>query len=88
MKPKHIKKETAKRLREGFHTDLMELIEDGIDLYGEKNFERGYGAFFEDGSMHAQRLAEHIKYYVGFGGFKELDLAKVIEDYFNSLKTE
>ena len=99
MKSKHIKKETAKRLREGFHTDLMELIEDGIDLYGEKNFERGYQSFFGDAAVHSQRIAEVIKSYAPLIGHTprkgeichvlELDdLAKVIEEYFNSLKTE
>ena len=84
MKPKHIKKETAKRLREGFHTDLMELIEDGIDLYGEKNFERGYQSFFGDASVHAERIATMLFTYPD-----SINPAKeIIEDYFNSLKTE
>ncbi len=92
MKSKHIKKETAKRLREGFHTDLMELIEDGIDLYGEKDFERGYQSFFGDAHVHARNLASEI--HINFGVTStELqapidDLANVIEEYFNSLKTE
>ena len=101
MKPKHIKKETAKRLREGFHTDLMELIEEAIDLYGEKDFERGYHSFFADASVHASRIAELIGeafitsdipvVYKPKGSrvvFESNDLAKVIENYFNSLKTE
>ena len=84
MKSKHIKKETAKRLREGFHTDLMELIEDGIDLYGEKTFMRGHDSFFEDASVHAQRLAEKLFVYPD-----SINPAKeIIEEYFNSLKTE
>ena len=96
MKSKHIKKETAKRLREGFHTDLMELIEDGIDLYGEKNFERGYQSFFGDASVHALRIAKNIEergVVVVLGSKYDVfmtteSLAKIIEKYFNSLKTE
>jgi len=84
MKPKHIKKETAKRLREGFHTDLMELIEEAIDLYGEKDFERGYQSFFADAHIHAIRIASDLK----CASSKNIDPVKIIEDYFNSLKTE
>lgn len=89
MKPKHIKKETAKRLRMGFHTDLMDLIEESIDLYTEKTFMRGHDSFFEDASVHAGRIATDIKLYGGFGVDISIDsLAEIIENYFNSLKTE
>lgn len=92
MKPKHIKKETAKRLREGYHTYLMEAIEESIDLYTEETFSRGHDSFFADASVHAIRIASEI--HINFGvSNTELnapikDLAKVIEEYFNSLKTE
>lgn len=89
MKPKHIKKETAKRLREGFHTDLMELIEEAIDLYGEKDFERGCQSFFADASVHASRIANEIKLSSNsIGDLTEGGMSAIIENYFNSLKTE
>ena len=92
MKSKHIKKETAKRLREGYHTYLMEAIEESIDLYTEETFSRGHDSFFADASVHAYRIAEKIfKEYTNQkdGKYKDpKDLAKVIEEYFNSLKTE
>lgn len=86
MKPKHIKKETAQRIRDGFHSDLMSLIEEGIDLYTEKTFMRGHDSFFEDASVHAYRIAELIR-DVKRGSTVE-DLAKIIEYYFNSFKSE
>ena len=88
MKPKHIKKETAKRLREGFHTDLMGLIEEAIDLYGEKEFERGYQSFFGDAHVHASRIASDLKCAFAKKKLTEDKTAIVIEDYFNSLKAE
>lgn len=88
MKSKHIKKETAKRLREGFHTDLMELIEDGIDLYGEKNFTRGHDSFFEDASVHAVRIAKLIHEEMKHTEISRFNSEKIILEYFNSLKTE
>ena len=88
MKPKHIKKETAKRLREGYHTYLMEAIEESIDLYTEETFSRGHDSFFADASVHAQKIAELLHGTRTIMGFTKDDFAKIIEDYFNSLKTE
>jgi hypothetical protein len=100
MKPKHIKKETAKRLREGFHTDLMNVFEEAVDLYGEDEFERGYQSFFGDASAHAERIAGLINFalagkYAGEGNPHRAKsllplsiMERVIEEYFNSLKTE
>ena len=84
MKPKHIKKETAKRLREGFHTDLMDLIEEGIDLYTEKTFMRGHDSFFEDASVHAANIAERLRHVIS----DRFEAEIIILEYFNSLKTE
>lgn len=100
MKPQYIKNKTAQRLRDGFHTDLMAIFEESIDLYTEKNFNRGHDSFFEDASIHAYRIAEqicnHFDAYgikltfipkaTGYDAFDTEDLAKVIEDYFNSIK--
>ena len=92
MKAKHIKKETAKRLREGYYSDLMDLIGEAVDIYTDKNFSRGYDSFFDDASVHAYRIAEllhkcrgAVKLYPD-GGTEAF--AKVIEEYFDSLKTE
>ena len=97
MKAKHIKKETAKRLREGYYSDLMDLIGEAVDIYTDKNFSRGYDSFFDDASVHAHMIAEllHMKFtiinYDTGGRYLEGEteaFANVIEEYFDSLKTE
>ena len=92
MKAKHIKKETAKRLREGYYSDLMDLIGEAVDIYTDKNFSRGYDSFFDDASVHAHRIAELLNRNFNTGGWyfdREIEkFAKVIEEYFDSLKTE
>lgn len=101
MKPKHIKKETANRLRMGFHTDLIDIFEEAIDLYIEDSFNREYDSFFADSAVHSKRIAVKISNAISAGEvsgsfgmlhstffYDSDDLAKVIEEYFNSLKTE
>ena len=92
MKPKHIKKETANRLRMGFHTDLMNVFEEAVDLYTEDSFNRGYDSFFDDARIHAERLAERIMTLSAMRSakapFNVIAATEVIEEYFNSLKTE
>lgn len=89
MKSQLLKKKTVKSLKEGSYTSLINIIEEAIDLYGEKEFERGYQSFFGDASVHASRIASDI--YCAFRDsitLTEESMAKIIEEYFNSLKTE
>jgi len=87
-----ISKKTIKRIKAGYHDDLMEAIEFLIDSYDEDKFEDGYRSCLADMSVRSYRLAEHIVKKTTYGGIKLPDIAvdvlsKVIEEYFtNALK--
>ena len=88
-----ITKKTIKRIKDGYHDDLMESIEFLIDTYNEDKFDAGYKSCMEDLSVRSYRLAEHIHRNFGLSS-DELkapldDLTKAIEEYFNeALKQE
>lgn len=100
MKSQYLKKKTVKRLEDGHHSDLMCLIEEAVDIYMEESFERGHQSFFGDAPVHAHRLSLKICEWFQIAGFsctmidkdtasinvESDDIAKIIEEYFNSLK--
>lgn len=84
-----ITKKTIKRIKAGYHDDLMDAIELLIDTYYEDKFDSGYKARIEDEAVFAYRLAEHL--------IKELPILRadpdalsgIIKEYFdNALKEE
>jgi hypothetical protein len=79
---KKITKKTLKRIKEGYHGDLMEAIEFLLDTYNEDKWNGGYQSCFQDMAVRSQRLAEHInnKY---LNGAKKDDLSEIIIEYFN-----
>lgn len=89
-----ITKKTIKRIKDGFHDDLIESIEFLIDTYNEDKFDAGYKSCMEDMSVRSYRLAEYIVEHTTLGGKKtgkfDFDqgakeiLAKVIEEYFTN----
>ena len=92
---KKITKKTIKRIKKGYHDDLIQSIEFLIDTYNEDKFDAGYKSCMEDLSVRSYRLAETIfntKEGVSKGKdnkgkplyfFETVDdLAKVIEEYF------
>jgi len=93
-----ISKKTIKRIKNGYHDDLMDAIEFLVDTYNEDKFDAGYKSCMEDLFVRSYKLAEHIKDKapsIGHRPKKEEivhvleidDLAKLIEDYFtNALK--
>jgi len=96
-----ITKETIKRIKEGYHDDLMEAIEFLLDSYDDDKYTMGYTACLFDLSVRSYRLAEHIHKVaekkgavatiVGDKDFIHVldvdETAKVIEDYYtNALK--
>ena len=83
-----LKKETAKRLKNGSYSTLIEVFEEAVDSYNEKAFEQGYGACLDDMIVRSQLLAEYIDKH-SEAPLKVDELAKVIDDYFtNALKEE
>jgi len=98
-----ITKKTIKRIKTGFHDDLIDAIEFLIDSYKEDRFDTGYRSCLDDLSVHSYRLAEHIHKVaekkgaaatiVGDKDFIHVldvdETAKVIEDYYTkALKQE
>jgi hypothetical protein len=98
-----ITKKTIKRIKAGYHDDLMDAIELLIDTYKEDKFDSGYKSCLEDMSVRCYRLAEYLSEQADSKGklgkdcngeplsyFDDTDeLAKVIDDYFyNALKDE
>jgi len=94
-----ITKKTIKRIKTGFHDDLIDAIEFLIDSYKEDRFDTGYRSCLDDLSVRSYRLAEHICKTPGEKGkdkdgkplsyLNEDELAKVIEDYYTkALKQE
>lgn len=85
-----ITKKTIRRIKWGYHDDLIDAIEFLIDSYNEDKFDAGYQSCMEDMSVRAYRLVEYIreKGWIFDSGSNE-DLAKLIEDYFtDALKKE
>jgi len=90
-----ITKKTIKRIKEGFHDDLMDAIEFLIDSYDEDKFDNGYRSCLEDLSVRSYRLAEHIVKNTTLGNKDTVkedftstavdDLAKVIENYYTNV---
>ena len=90
-----ITKETIKRIKGGYHDDLMDAIEFLIDTYKEDKFDAGYKSCLEDLSVRSYRLAEHIhkealrigkKIKTDLVWILEVDeLAKIIEDYYTNV---
>jgi translation elongation factor EF-Ts len=95
-----ITKKQIKQIRSGNHATLMECLEFLLDSYEEDKYELGYDSCVADLSVHAQRLAKYItKTMIKIGKTaKEMSsedvmyvfddtktLAKVIEDYFNTI---
>ena len=92
-----ITKKVLKRIKEGYHDDLMDAIELLIDTYREEKFDAGYKMCLDDLSVRASCLAEYIHEQSDKQGklgkdkngepisYMELDeTAKAIEDYFNN----
>jgi hypothetical protein len=89
-----ISKKTLQRIKEGYHSDLMEAIEFLLETYNENKFDAGYCSCLADMAVRSQRLADHIKDSAPTIGHKPRkgeevhvvevgDLAKVIIEYFN-----
>ena len=87
-----ISKKTIKRIKAGYHDDLMEAIEFLIDTHNENKFDEGYRSCMEDISVRSRRLAEHLHREFNVGNSTDLyatveSLSEVIEEYFtNALK--
>lgn len=86
-----ITKKTLKRIKAGYHDDLMEAIEFLLDSYNEDKFDQGYKSCLADMSVRAQRLSEYINEMAEKYGEKCADgiptltidkTAKAIENYF------
>jgi len=87
-----ITNKTLKRIKAGFHDDLMDAIEFLIDSYEEDKFEAGYKSCLEDLSVRSHLLADYIVKHTTMGDKDATkddfttcavnDLAKVIEDYY------
>ena len=75
-----ISKKTIRRIKAGFHDDLMDAIEFLIDTYEEDKFDAGYRSCMEDMSVMAYRLAEYLE---NSSWITVPGLASIIEDYFN-----
>lgn len=83
-----ITKKTLKRIKEGYHDDLMEAIEFLIDTYDEDKFDAGYRSCLEDLSVRSYRLAVYLSERVEKPISCE-EFAKFIEDYYTeALKQE
>jgi hypothetical protein len=87
-----ITKKTIKRIKAGYHDDLMEAIEFLIDSYDEDKFDAGYRSCLEDLSVRSYKLATVIKKWLCVPSTDTTgveDLAKIIEDYYTeALKQE
>jgi hypothetical protein len=92
-----ITKKVLKRIKEGYHDDLMDAIEFLIDSYDDDRFEAGYKCRIGDEAVVGYRLAEYIHEQSDKQGklgkdkngepisYMELDeTAQCIEDYFNN----
>jgi hypothetical protein len=91
-----ITKKQIRRIQEGNYSTLIECIEFLLDTYEEDKFDNGYKSCLSDMAVRSQRLAEYIAKMATEGGviakrgkeeYFTLDvdeLAKVIEDYFES----
>jgi hypothetical protein len=84
-----ITKKTLKRIKRGYHDDLMEAIEFLLDTYNEDKFEEGYKSRIQDEAVVSCQLAEHIAKRIDKpykpGDVKVDELAKVIEGYYNKV---
>ena len=82
-----ITKKTIKRIKAGYHDDLMEAIEFLIDTYDDDKFNAGYKSCMDDMSVRCYRLAEHIHREFNVGNSTSLEatideLSQSIEEYF------
>ena len=88
---REITKKTIKRIKAGYHDDLMEAIEFLIDSYDEDKADAGYRMALEDMAIRSQRLAEVIMARSvnrsSDNPFTLGAITETIEDYFtNALK--
>ena len=82
-----ITKKQIKQIKKGNHAVLMECLDFLLDSYDDDKFDLGYNSCVADMSVHTQRLAVIIKKWLyEIGDCKLEDLAKVIEDYFKTIK--
>lgn len=90
-----ITKKAIKRIKAGFHDDLIDAIEFLIDTYDEDKFDAGYRSCLDDLSVRSWRLAEHMANHYSEKGIPLRhtgdnydramdtdDLAKVIVGYY------
>lgn len=78
---KKITKKTIKRIKKGFHDDLMDSIEFLIDSFDEDKFDMGYKSCLSDLEIRSYRLAEYINDHAD-APLKVDELAEVISRYF------
>lgn len=89
-----ITKKVIRRIKAGYHDDLMGAIEFLIDTYDEDKFDAGYTSCLKDLSVRSYCLAEQIMKNLFSKRspqkfFNLENLAKFIEDYYTEvLKTE
>ena len=92
-----ITNKVIKRIKAGYHDDLMDAIELLIDTYNEDKFDAGYLSCLDDMAVRGYRLAEYIHEQSDKQGklgkdkngepisYMELDeTAQCIEEYFNN----
>ena len=82
-----ISKKTLKRIKAGYHDDLMEAIEFLIDTYNENKFDSGYKSCMEDLSVRSNILADYI-HENWLSGKNPNSLSDVIEEYFTNALNE
>ena len=87
-KMRKISKKTIKRIKEGYHDDLMESIEFLIDTYNEEKFDAGYRSSLNDIRVLSGELAEKI---IGVRNtaskgllFNYDTISKIIEEFFTN----
>jgi hypothetical protein len=84
-----ITKKQIKQIQHGNHAVLMECLEFLLDSYEEDKYELGYGSCVADLSVHAKKLIDAIWKLSSERSpdkpFNRPNLAKVIEDYFNTI---
>lgn len=84
-----ITKETIRRIKWGYHDDLMEAIEFLIDSYNEDKFDSGYKSCLEDLSVRSYKLAEYLHEKFDGRVIDTDETAKAIEEYYTrALKEE
>ena len=83
-----ITKKVIKRIKAGYHDDLMDAIEFLIDTHNEDKFDAGYRSRISDEAVMAYRLAEEIMKLSGkrtpTDPFNLTTVSKTIEEYFNN----